>query len=80
MLGNNNKQHPRVLRTGHRDSQFMGLDEHEERAALENMAASGLAGSQGCQLQYALLPNSDVELVRGSHTRWDTVSLLMNGH
>jgi|EP01046_Picozoa_sp_COSAG06_P024601 hypothetical protein len=56
----------------HRDSQFMGLDETAERVALEDMAASGLAGSQGCQLQIALLPNSDVELVSGSHVRWDT--------
>ena len=52
----------------HRDSQFHHPDEHEEQAA---MAAGGELG-HSVQLQIALVASDDVEVVPGSHRRWDT--------
>lgn len=52
----------------HRDSQFHHPDEDEEQAAI---AAGGELG-RSVQLQIALVPSDDVEVVPGSHRRWDT--------
>ena len=52
----------------HRDSQFHHPDEDEEQAAI---AAGGELG-RSVQLQIALAPSDDVEVVPGSHKRWDT--------
>ena len=54
----------------HRDSQFMVKkdDDAAERALLANMSDTGV----GMQLQIALIPSDDIELVPGSHLRWDT--------
>jgi hypothetical protein len=52
----------------HRDSQFHHPDEEEERQAID--AGGGLGRS--VQLQVALVPSDDVEVVPGSHRRWDT--------
>ena len=54
----------------HRDSQFMVKQEDDdgERAMLANMTDTGV----GMQLQIALIPSADIELVPGSHLRWDT--------
>jgi hypothetical protein len=51
----------------HRDSQYMTIDEASERAMLLEGGDSG----SGIQLQVALAP-SDVELVPGSHLRYDS--------
>ena len=52
----------------HRDSQFHHPDEEQEKHAI---AAGGDLGSS-VQLQVALVPSDDVEVVPGSHRRWDT--------
>jgi hypothetical protein len=52
----------------HRDSQYMTPDENSERAML---LAGGDSGD-GVQLQVALVPSDDVEVVPGSHLRYDT--------
>ena len=52
----------------HRDSQFSEQDDGKERATLAKMGPTGI----GMQLQIALLPSDDIELVPGSHLRWDT--------
>ena len=52
----------------HRDSQFLHLDIEEER---EVVAAQGEEG-HAVQLQIALVPSEDVEVVPSSHLRWDT--------
>jgi hypothetical protein len=52
----------------HRDSQYMTPDVASERAML---LEGGDTGS-GIQLQVALVPSDDVELVPGSHLRYDT--------
>ena len=55
----------------HRDSQFLIPNEDEERQALHDMKVNGLLNARGCQMQVALVPSDDVELVKGSHLRWD---------
>eukprot|EP01043_Picozoa_sp_COSAG02_P074963 COSAG02_NODE_15240_length_1191_cov_0.842491_2_plen_218_part_00 len=68
---------PRVRSTEgswHRDSQFLIPNEDKERQALHDMKISGLLHARGCQMQVALLPSDDVELVQGSHLRWDSPS------
>jgi hypothetical protein len=52
----------------HRDSQYMTPDEASERAMLLEGGDSG----DGVQLQVELVPSNDVELVPGSHLRYDT--------
>ena len=52
----------------HRDSQFHHPDEEQEKQAI---AAGGDLG-RSVQLQVALVPSDDVEVVPGSHRRWDT--------
>lgn len=52
----------------HRDSQFSQKD---DTAEWEMLQKAGDGGS-GMQLQIALLPSEDIELVPGSHLRWDT--------
>ncbi len=52
----------------HRDSQYMTPDEASERAMLLEGGDSG----SGVQLQVALVPSDDVEIVPGSHLRYDT--------
>jgi hypothetical protein len=56
----------------HRDSQFLIPDERLERSFLEQQSANGLINRMGLQMQIALLPSDDIELVKGSHARWDT--------
>ena len=52
----------------HRDSQFLWKEEEEERRAIGEMSPSGTS----VQVQIALVPSSDFEVVPGSHIRWDT--------
>ena len=52
----------------HRDSQFSARDDEAEKAML---MAAGDDGS-GMQFQIALVPSDDIEIVPGSHLRWDT--------
>ena len=52
----------------HRDSQFHHPDEEEEK---QTVAAGGDLG-HSVQLQIALVPSDDIEVVPGSHRRWDT--------
>jgi hypothetical protein len=52
----------------HRDSQFSRRD---DAAEWEMLRAAGENGS-GMQLQIALAPSDDIEIVPGSHLRWDT--------
>jgi hypothetical protein len=52
----------------HRDSQFLFPDETVERERI--LATGGV--SDHVQLQVALVPSDDIELVPGSHRRWDT--------
>lgn len=54
----------------HRDSQFHYPDAAEEKAAITAVNAVG----SSVQLQVALVPSDDVELVPGSHLRWDTTA------
>ena len=56
----------------HRDSQFLIPSEDLERGFLEQQSANGLINAMGLQMQIALLPSDDIELVKGSHARWDT--------
>lgn len=52
----------------HRDSQFGTPDDEAERAVLAKAAAAG----NSIQMQIALVPSDDIEVVPGSHARWDT--------
>jgi hypothetical protein len=52
----------------HRDSQYETADEASER---ELVLRGGDTGA-GVQLQVALVPSDDVEIVAGSHLRYDT--------
>jgi hypothetical protein len=52
----------------HRDSQYMTPDVPSERAMLLDGGDTG----SGIQLQLALVPSDDVEVVPGSHLRYDT--------
>lgn len=52
----------------HRDSQFTTPDDEAEQAVLAKAAESG----NSVQMQIALVPSSDIEVVPGSHLRWDT--------
>ena len=52
----------------HRDAQFMTKTEDDERAMISNAGDGG----SGMQLQIALVPSDDIEVVPGSHLRWDT--------
>ena len=47
----------------HRDSQFLIPDEADERQFIEEQVANSLTHSHGVQMQIALVPNDDVELV-----------------
>lgn len=58
----------RVDGNWHRDSQFSLKEDDAERVALAKMGPTGT----GMQLQIALLPSDDIELVPKSHLRWDT--------
>jgi Phytanoyl-CoA dioxygenase (PhyH) len=51
----------------HRDSQFVTRTDEEERQFL-----FGAERAAALQLQIALLPSEDSEVVPGSHQRWDT--------
>ena len=51
----------------HRDSQFGAPDDDAERGVIAKAGADGA----GMQLQIALLPSDDIEVVPGSHLRWD---------
>ena len=55
----------------HRDQQFLIPGEADEEQFLKEQVASGLTHAHGMQMQIALVPNEDVELVKGSHLRWD---------
>lgn len=63
-----NPQHQSQDGSWHRDSQFHHPDETEERQAI----ADGGDLGRSVQLQIALVASSDVEVVPGSHLRWDT--------
>ena len=52
----------------HRDSQFHCPDLEDER----QMVAGGGEAGHAVQLQVALVPSDDVEVVPASHNRWDT--------
>ncbi|MEE2657312.1 MAG: phytanoyl-CoA dioxygenase family protein [Candidatus Latescibacterota bacterium] len=52
----------------HRDSQFHCPDEDDEKALIVSGGDSGTS----LQLQIPLLDSDDVEVVPGSHLRWDT--------
>ena len=52
----------------HRDSQYETSDEASER----KLVLSGGDTGAGVQLQVALAPSDDVEIVRGSHLSYDT--------
>ncbi|MBM3263242.1 MAG: phytanoyl-CoA dioxygenase family protein [candidate division Zixibacteria bacterium] len=52
----------------HRDSQFWTPNDETEKKALQNLDINGTS----IQMQIALVPSDDVELVPGSHRRWDT--------
>lgn len=52
----------------HRDAQFMTKGDEEERQMVLNAGDGG----DGMQLQIALLPSEDIEVVPASHLRWDT--------
>jgi hypothetical protein len=54
----------------HRDSQFHHADEEEERQAIVGVGDLG----RSVQLQIALVASDDVEVVPGSHLRWDTTA------
>jgi ectoine hydroxylase-related dioxygenase (phytanoyl-CoA dioxygenase family) len=51
----------------HRDSQFLTRSDEEEKEFLFNSQRAA-----GLQLQMALVPSEDAEVVPGSHLRWDT--------
>lgn len=52
----------------HRDTQFWTPDDEAEQNALHNRSMNG----SSIQMQIALVPSDDVEIVPGSHRRWDT--------
>ncbi len=52
----------------HRDSQFLHPDVEEEKRVVTTLGERG----NSFQLQVALVPSDDVEVVPGSHLRWDT--------
>jgi ectoine hydroxylase-related dioxygenase (phytanoyl-CoA dioxygenase family) len=52
----------------HRDSQFVARGEEAERALI----AQGFDYFAGAQVQVALVPSEDIEVVPGSHLRFDT--------
>ena len=52
----------------HRDSQFRWKGEEEEKARLREMPVEGTS----VQMQLALVPSADLEVVPASHSRWDT--------
>lgn len=52
----------------HRDSQFGTPDDSKEQAILAQLSQSG----DSIQMQIPLVPSDDVEVVPGSHLRWDT--------
>lgn len=52
----------------HRDSQFGTPDPAEEQQIIAQLSRSGTS----IQMQIALVPSDDVEVVPGSHLRWDT--------
>jgi ectoine hydroxylase-related dioxygenase (phytanoyl-CoA dioxygenase family) len=52
----------------HRDAQFMTKSDEEEKQMVLNAGDGG----NGMQLQIALLPSEDIEVVPASHLRWDT--------
>lgn len=52
----------------HRDAQFMTKSDDEEKQMVLNAGDGG----NGMQLQIALLPSEDIEVVPASHLRWDT--------
>ena len=52
----------------HRDSQFGTPDDVAEQAVLAKAAEEG----NSVQMQIALAPSDDIEVVPGSHLRWDT--------
>ncbi len=52
----------------HRDSQFQHRDVQEEERVVCSLGERG----NSFQLQVALVPSDDVEVVPGSHLRWDT--------
>jgi ectoine hydroxylase-related dioxygenase (phytanoyl-CoA dioxygenase family) len=54
----------------HRDSQFHCPDEEDEKRFI----AAGGDGGGSVQLQIALAPSDDVEVVPASHRRWDTAA------
>ncbi len=54
----------------HRDWQFIHPDRAVERSVSEPMIAAGTSGNT--QFQIALVANDDLEVVPGSHRRWDT--------
>lgn len=51
----------------HRDTQFYIPDEKAERETIERVGVQS-----GAQLQVALVPSQDIQVVPGSHLRWDT--------
>jgi hypothetical protein len=51
----------------HRDTQFTIPDPAEERAVIERVCRE-----TGAQVQIALVPSQDIQVVPGSHLRWDT--------
>jgi ectoine hydroxylase-related dioxygenase (phytanoyl-CoA dioxygenase family) len=52
----------------HRDTQFITKSEAADRALVENNDPRQM----GAQIQVALAPSEDIEVVPGSHLRWDT--------
>ncbi|MEZ4867127.1 MAG: phytanoyl-CoA dioxygenase family protein [Caldilineaceae bacterium] len=52
----------------HRDSQFTTPNDEAEQGVLQRAAESG----NSVQMQIALVPSADIEVVPGSHLRWDT--------
>lgn len=52
----------------HRDSQFTTPNDEAEQAILAKAAEAG----NSVQMQIALVPSDDIEVVPGSHRRWDT--------
>ncbi len=52
----------------HRDAQFLCPDEEDEKKMVAERGPEG----RSIQLQIALVPSSDIEIVPGTHLRWDT--------
>jgi ectoine hydroxylase-related dioxygenase (phytanoyl-CoA dioxygenase family) len=52
----------------HRDTQFITKSEAEDRKLVERNDSRQM----GAQIQIALVPSEDIEVVPGSHLRWDT--------